>query len=163
MVHFWSKTVHFLIGPFLSYIFTSTMMRSTKPESFMSLSLSVWSQSGLQKSVGGRGSGRMRHFILSSIGVATQAFFIFLIFFSFLVSRGKIWREIDWEWSRGLKMFREGVKELMSPSSVFSGVVATTLITNRKGFCTGCFCGIWSSENRGWAEKQQVIERKTWK
>ena len=70
------------------YFNASAVSRPTKPEIFMSLSLSVLSQSDPSKSVwsgvggrggGGGGSGRIPH-----LGMAT----------SFLV-RGKIGREID--------------------------------------------------------------------
>ena len=69
-----------------TYFNASAVSRSTKPEIFMSLSLSVLSQSGPPKSVGGgggvggrRGGGVVYHTSTGQyIGVATFFFFFFL-------------------------------------------------------------------------------------
>ena len=65
-----------------TYFNASAVSRPTKPEIFMSLSLSVFSQSGPPKSVGGgggRGGGRIPHFNWSIYRGGN--FFFFFFFF----------------------------------------------------------------------------------
>ena len=79
-----------------TYFNASAVSRPTKPEIFMSLSLSVFSQSGPPKSVGGgvggEGVGGVVYHTSTGqyIGVAT-----FFFFFFFFCIRVKIGRKID--------------------------------------------------------------------
>ena len=60
-----------------TYFNASAVSRSTKPEIFMSLSLSVLSQSGPPKSVGGGVGGRIPHFNWSIYRGGNFFFFFF--------------------------------------------------------------------------------------
>ena len=88
-----------------TYFNASAVSRPTKPEIFMSLSLSVLSQSGPPKSVGGGsgvvgggggggggGKGRIPHFNWS---IYRGGNFFSFFFFLFFWTRAKIGREID--------------------------------------------------------------------